>query len=92
MRLLNSKSEYLRCSLSRLVVEGTEGLENDDEKQDEGERNVNDRELEPPPVRADTNNGLSLRKDLAKTNKQVYRTSDIRSHFVKKQKSDRGVT
>ena len=50
MRLLNSKSEYLRCSLSRLVVEGTEGLENDDEKQDEGERNVNDRELEPPPV------------------------------------------
>ena len=92
VRLLNSKSEYSRCSLPRLVVEGTEGIENDDEKQDEGEHNVNDRELEPPPVRADTNNGLSLRKDLAKTNKQVYRTSDIRSHFVKKQKSDRGVT
>ena len=87
VRLLNSKSEYSRCSLQRLVVEGTEGIEDNAEKQDEGEHNVNDRDLEPPPVRADTNNGLRMRKDLAKRNKQEYRTSDIRSHFVKKQKS-----
>ena len=77
VRLLNSKSEYSRCSLPRLVMEGTEGIENDDE---------NDRELEPPPVRADTNNGLSLRKDLAKTNKQVYERSDIRSHLLRSRK------
>ena len=93
VRLLNSKSEYSRCSLPRLVVEGTEGIEGDDKKEDEGEHHVNDREVEPPPVRSETNSGLSLKEDKkgAKTNGQEYRTSDIRSHF-KKQTSDRGVT
>ena len=32
VRLLNSKSEYSRCSLPRLVVEGTEGHEGIDKK------------------------------------------------------------
>ena len=93
VRLLNSKSEYSRCSLPRLVVEGTEGIEGDDKKEGEGEHHVNDREVEPPPVRSETNSGLSLKEDKkgAKTNGQEYRTSDIRSHF-KKQTSDRGVT
>ena len=94
VRLLNSKSEYSRCSLPRLVVEGTEGLEGIDKKEDEGELNVNDREIEPPPVRSGTNTGLNLRENKkgAKTNGQRDRTSDIRSHFPKKQNGDRGVT
>ena len=93
VRLLNSKSEYSRCSLPRLVVEGTEGLEGIDKKEDEGEPNVNDREIEPPPVRSGTNSGLNLRENEkgAKTNGQRNKSTDIRSHF-KKQKSDRGVT
>ena len=72
--------------------EGAEGIEDDDKKQDEGEPNVNDREIEPPPARANTNNGLSLRKDkkLTKTNEKQNRTPDIRAHF--KQKSDSGIT
>ena len=86
--------EYSRCSLPRLVVEGTEGIEGNDKKEDEGEQNVNDREVEPPPVRSGTNSGLSLRENEkgAKTNGQRNKTSDIRSHFPKKQNSDRGVT
>ena len=93
LRLLNSKSEYSRCSLPRLVVEGTEGVEGDDDKKEaEGELHEKDREIEPPPARSNTNNELDLRKDrsLAKTN--GHRKSDIRSHFVKQQNSDRGVT
>ena len=93
LRLLNSKSEYSRCSLPRLVVEGTEGVEGDDDKKEaEGELHEKDREIEPPPARSNTNNELDLRKDrsLAKTN--GHRKTDIRSHFVKQQNSDRGVT
>ena len=97
VRLLNSKSEYSRCSLPRLVVEGTEGIESDDKKEDEGEPNVNDREIEPPTARSESISALSLRKNKkgAKTNGQEYKNSDIRSHFVvekQQQKSDRGVT
>ena len=98
VRLLNSKSEYSRCSLPRLVVEGTEGIESDDKKEDEGEPSVNDREIEPPTARSESISGLSLRKNNkkgAKTSGQEYRNSDIRSHFVvekQQPKSDRGVT
>ena len=89
VRLLNSKSKYSRCSLPRLVVEGAEGLGGIDKKADDWEPNVNEREIEPLPVRSDTINGQSLRKNrnLAKTNGQKYGASDIRSHF-----GDRGVT
>ena len=76
-------------------MKGTEGVEGDnDEKEAEGELHVKDREIEPPPARSNTNNKLSLRKDrsLAKTNGQEHKKSDIRSHFVKQQNSDRGVT
>ena len=96
VRLLNSKSEYSRCSLPRLVVEGTEGIESDDRKEEEGEPKVNDREIEPPKASSVTISGSSLRKNNkkgAKTNGQNNGNSDIRSHFVvKKQNSDRGVT
>ena len=75
-------------------MEGTEGLDGIDKKEDEGEPNVHDREIEPPPVRSGTNTGLILRENKkgAKTNGQRDRTSDIRSHFPKKQNGDRGVT
>ena len=88
--LLNSKSEYSRCNLPRLVVEGTEGLDGIDKKEDEGEPNVHDREIEPPPVRSGTNSGLNLRENKkgAKTNRQKNGTSDIRLHFPKKQNGD----
>ena len=96
VRLLNSKSEYSRCSLPRLVVEGTEGIESDDRKEEEGEPKVNDREIEPPKASSETISDSSLRKNNkkgAKTNGQNNGNSDIRSHFVvKKQNSDRGVT
>ena len=63
VRLLNSKSEYSRCSLLKLVVEGTEGIESDDKKEDEGEPSVNDREIEPPTARSESISGLSLNKE-----------------------------
>ena len=95
VRLLNSKSEYSRCSLPRLVVEGTEGIESDDRKEEEGEPNVKVREVEPPTASSEPISDASLRKNKkgAKTNGHKT-TSDIRSHFIvdKKQKSDRGVT
>ena len=78
-------------------MEGTEGIESDDKKEDEGEPSVNDREIEPPTARSESISALSLRKNKkgAKTNGQEYKNSDIRSHFVvekQQQKSDRGVT
>ena len=79
-------------------MEGTEGIESDDKKEDEGEPSVNDREIEPPTARSESISGLSLRKNNkrgAKTNGQEYRNSDIRLHFAvekQQQKSDRGVT
>ena len=43
-------------------MEGTEGIESDD-KEDEGEPSVNDREIEPPTARSESISGLSLNKE-----------------------------
>ena len=73
VRLLNSKSKYSRCSLPRLVVEGAEGLGGIDKKADDWEPNVNEREIEPPPVRSGTNSGLNLRDNRKGAKKQNFR-------------------
>ena len=95
MRLLNSRSEYSRCSLPRLVIEDShEKAVNDEVVEKEEERNsehVNERD--PATVRLNPSKTSSSGKNrkTAKTNGQNDTTADIRNYFTK-QKSDRGVT
>ena len=97
MRLLNSRTEYNRCSLPRLVVEGSfEKAANDEDTEKEEKRNTEpDNEREPAAVRLKSKKKSSSgeNSNAAKTNKQTDQPADIRNYF-KKQKSDQvqGVT
>ena len=99
MRLLNSRSEYSRCSLPRLVVEESyEKAENENDKQEvAGEPKVNDKEKEPAKARSESSNEPSLgqNRNERKTNSQTQRqnVADIRFYFKQKQNfDDSGVT
>ena len=99
MRLLNSRSEYSRCSLPRLVVEESyEKAENENDKQEvAGEPKVNDKEKEPATAKSDSSNEPSLgqNRNERKTNSQTQRqnVADIRFYFKQKQNfDDSGVT
>ena len=97
MRLLNSRSEYSRCSLPRLIVEESyEKAVNENDKQEvAGEPKVNDKEKEPATARSESSNEPSLgqNRNLRKTNSQRQNVADIRFHFKQKQNfDDRGVT
>ena len=98
MRLLNSRSEYNRCSLPRLVVEDSfEKAASDEDTEKEEARNSteHDNEREPAAVRLNSRKKSSSGKNInaAKTNGQRDKPADIRNYF-KKQKSDQvqGVT
>ena len=96
VRLLNSRSEYSRCSLPRLTVEESyEKAENEtDMKEVAGEPRVNAKEKESVKVRSDSGNEPSLGKNrnLRKTNGQTQNPADIRFHFKKQNSEDKGVT
>ena len=98
VRLLNSRSEYNRCSVPRLVVEDSyEKAASDEDAEKEEERNtVHDNEREPAAVTLNSNKKSSSGKNkknsnAVKTNGQGDQSADIRNYFMK-QKSDRGVT
>ena len=97
VRLLNSRSEYSRCSLPRLVIEDShEKAESDKVPEKEEERNSeNVNERDPAAVSLNptkTSSSGKIRKT-AKTNRQNDQSADIRTYFnFKSQKSDRGVT
>ena len=89
---------YNRCSLPRLVVEGSfEEAVNDEDTEKEEERNSTepDNEREPAAVRLNSRKKSSSgeNSNAAKTNGQRDQPADIRNYF-KKQKSDKvqGVT
>ena len=88
MRLLNSRSEYSRCSLPRLTVEESyEKAENEtDMKEVAGEPKVNVKEKEPATARSESINEPSMGqiRNLRKTNGQRQNTADIRFHFKPK--------
>ena len=96
MRLLNSRSDYSRCSLPRLTVEESyEKAESEtDKKEVAGEPTVDAKEKESVNARSDSNNEPSLGKNrnLRKTNGQTNNPADIRFHFKKKNSEDKGVT
>ena len=97
VRLLNSRSEYSRCSLPRLVVEESyEKAENENDKQEvAGEPKVNDKEKEPATAKSDSSNEPSLgqNRNERKTNSQRQNIADIRFYFKQKQNfDDSGVT
>ena len=92
---LNSRSEYSRCSLPRLVIEDShEKAVSDEATEKEEERNSeHDNERDPAIVRLNPIKASSSGKNKksAKTNGQNDPSADIRNYFTK-QKSDRGVT
>ena len=98
MRLLNSRSEYSRCSLPRLVIEDShEKAVSDEVVEKEETRNSTEHvnERDPAAVRLNPKKTSSSGKTnkSVKTNGQNDQTADIRNYFnSKKQKSDRGVT
>ena len=96
VRLLNSRSEYSRCSLPRLTIEDSYEKavsDKDTEKEEERISKENANEREPAVVELNSNRKSSSgenRKSL-KTNGHSDKSADIRNYFTK-QKSDRGVT
>ena len=96
VRLLNSRSEYNRCSVPRLVVEDSyEKATSDEDTEKDEDRNItgHDNEREPAAVRLNSNKTSSSgeNRNAVKTNRQSDQSVDIRNYFTK-QKSDRGVT
>ena len=98
VRLLNSRSEYSRCSLPRLIVEDShEKAVSDEVAEKEEKRNCTEHVNERGPAAVSlnpkkTSSSGKINKSV-KTNGQNDQTADIRNYFnSKKQKSDRGVT
>ena len=97
MRLLNSRSEYNRCSLPRLVVEDSfeKAVSDEDEEKEEERNTVHDNEREPAAVRLNskTKPSSGANSNSSKTNRQRDQPADIRNYF-KKQNSDQvqGIT
>ena len=96
MRLLNSRSEYNRCSLPRLVVEDShEKAASDEVAEKDEERNITEHENEREPAAVSLNSknmsSSGENKKAVKTNRPSDQLADIRNYFAK-QKSDRGVT
>ena len=95
-KILNSRGEFSRCSLPRLVIE--DSYEKDTKERDT-ERDENDKlkieEKEPADAELDTrreqtnaSNGIKSRRQTTKTKGQ--KLVDIRQHF--KSDSDRGLS
>ena len=74
MRLLNSRSDYSRCSLPRLTVEESY------EKEKESVKASSDSNKEP---------SLGRNRNLRKTNGQTKNPADIRFPFKKKNGEDK---
>ena len=74
MRLLNSRSDYSRCSLPRLTVEESY------EKEKESVKASSDSNKEP---------SLGRNRNLRKTNGQTKNPADIRFPFKKKNSEDK---
>ena len=96
VRLLNSRSEYNRCSLPRLVVEDSfEKAASDEDTEKEEARNSteHDNEREPAAVRLNskTKPSSGANSNSSKTSTHREQPADIRTYF-KKQKDDKGVT
>ena len=95
VRLLNSRSEYSRCILPRLVIEDSHEKAVSDEvvEKEEKRNSEHDNERDPATVRLNPSKTSSSGKNkkTAKTNGQNDPSADIRNYFTK-QKSDRGVT
>ena len=95
MRLLNSRSEYNRCSLPRLVVEDSfEKAASDEDTEKEEIRNSteHDNEREPAAVRLNSKTKPSSGANSNSSKTSTHREpADIRTYF-KKQKNDKGVT
>ena len=96
VRLLNSRSEYNRCSLPRLVVEDSfEKAASDEDTEKEEKRNSteHDNEREPAAVRLNSKTKPSSRanSNSSKTSTHREQPADIRTYF-KQQKDDKGVT
>ena len=96
VKILNSRGEFSRCSLPRLVIE--DSFEKDMKERDT-ERDENDKlkieEKEPADAELDTrreqinaSNGIKSRRQQTKTKGQ--KLVDIRQHF--KSDSDRGLS
>ena len=93
VQILNSKGEYSRCSLPRLVVEDSY---KSDKKVEDPEKDLNEskdmkEEKKQTAAKSDTNTELEhsvgkFRRLETKTNRQKQKLTDIRKHF------DRGHT